>query len=211
MLRLTVTAHSIFRSCQARLGSQPCLRWSTCLQVSSPTSTCCSSTRSLVESRRWSNVSSNKAEGYYRLTSRDISIPPEAYDVVTSRGSGPGGQGAQSSSNKVELRVRMDVLKTLIDEETFTQLVEQQSRPSGALTADATTLIVTCYEHRSALKNKETCVEMLKDLIVDASWVPPVEADPIQTPSSTVSKHKNDRRKRGNMLKARSSARKGLW
>mmetsp|Transcript_28169 Transcript_28169/g.32602 ORF Transcript_28169/g.32602 Transcript_28169/m.32602 type:complete len:209 (+) Transcript_28169:42-668(+) len=197
--------------CRAGLTCTPI--WTTPFQRPgpSPALTNLTFTASPIESRRWSNISSNKSEGYYRLSSRDITIPPEVYEVTTSRGSGPGGQGAQSSSNKVELRVRMDALQALIDEATYVKLVEQQSKPSGALTSDGTTLILTCYEHRSALKNKETCVEMLKDLIVDASWEPPVEADPIQTPSSTVSKHKFDRRKKGNMLKARSSARKGQW
>jgi ribosome-associated protein len=163
-----------------------------------------------VIARRFSQVSNHKVEGYYRLQRRDIVIPEASFEIRTSRGSGPGGQGANCSSNKVELRLRMDALLTLLDDATYVNLVRQQQN-GGALTGDGELLIVSAYEHRSALKNKDVCIDMIKDMIVHASWVPPVEADPVEMSEHTINRHKVERRKKGNALKMRKTARQGMW
>lgn len=77
-----------------------------------------SSTRSLAEE-----------QGYYKLTSPSAVPPIDAslYTVHTARGSGPGGQGTNSSSNKVELRVTSeDLLLYLM--ENFPEEVEVEVR-----------------------------------------------------------------------------------
>lgn len=96
-----------------------------------------------------------------------------------------------------------------LDDDTYTNLVRQQT--DKALTSDGELLIVSSHDHRSALKNKESCIAMIKEMIVKASWVPPVEADPIETSTSTINRHKVERRKKGMVMKMRSSVRQGKW
>lgn len=185
---------------------------SSLLPVGFATSAALAPLAAIMVSYRWSQVSNNKSEGYYRLDARNIRIPDDAYEILTSRGSGPGGQGAQSSSNKVELRLKVSALQSILDEDIFSAFLRRESKNNGGrLTCGDEYLVVSSHEHRSAQKNKEECIATVKDIIAKASWVPPVAADPIETPASTISKHKNERRKRSNALKARSAARRGLW
>ncbi|CAD2214277.1 RF-1 domain containing protein, putative [Angomonas deanei] len=156
---------------------------------------------------RGSKVSSYKEEGYYRLDKRQVRLDPSLYEIKTMRGSGPGGQGVNSSSNKVELRISMEKLAELYDEDIIQALCQQ----SGSVTADLSTLIVSSHDQRSALQNKEACIDKVKDLIVTASWVPPVEADPIEKSAHIVTQHKEKRRVKSNKNRMVRSARKGQW
>jgi protein subunit release factor B len=158
---------------------------------------------------RRSQISSFSRDGYYRLQWKEVEIDPSCYEVVSSRGSGPGGQGANSSSNKVELRVDLELLGESLEEGLLQALKRNEGGKS--ITSDGTTLIVSSYEQRSAHANKEACLRRVKQLIAEASWVPPVPKDPIQLSDSTITRHKLQRRIRGNALKARSAARRGLW
>ncbi|AIO00344.1 peptide chain release factor, putative [Leishmania panamensis] len=182
----------------------------------SPMLSCCTphhltaSLSSLTERARASHISSFKESGYYRLENpKRISIDPCVYEIRTMRGSGPGGQGVDSSSNKVELRADMELLSEFFDEELLAAL--RRNEAGGALTADGTTILVSCHEHRSALQNKEGCLRKLQALLHKASWVPPVEADPVERPSFVVTEHKGRRRKKSNMGRMTRSARCGLW
>ncbi|KAG5498618.1 hypothetical protein JKF63_02904 [Porcisia hertigi] len=165
---------------------------------------------SLTEGMRASHNSSSKETGYYRLGNpKNIIIDPSVYEIRTMRGSGPGGQGTNSSSNKVELRVDVDLLSEFFDDELLSTL--RRNEAGGALTADGTTIVVSCHEHRSALQNKEGCLRKLQALLHRASWVPPVEADPVERPSSIVTEHKVRRRKKSNTARMTRSARSGSW
>ncbi|KPI90418.1 hypothetical protein ABL78_0494 [Leptomonas seymouri] len=162
------------------------------------------------EARRASHVSSFKKEGYFRLESpKLISIDPCVYEIHTMRGSGPGGQGTNSSSNKVELRADMEMLSNYFDEELLASL--RRNEAGASLTSDGTTIVVSCHEHRSGLQNKAGCVRKLQELLHKASWVPPVEADPIERPARLVTEHKAKRRKKSNASRMTRSARSGSW
>ncbi|CCW61685.1 unnamed protein product [Phytomonas sp. EM1] len=148
--------------------------------------------------------------GYYRLArANQIALDECVYEVHTKRGGGPGGQGTNSSSSKVELRVDMEMLSGFFEEEIMNQIRKNESQK--ALTRDGMTLVVSCHEHRSAFQNKEACIQKVKKIIQKASWVPLVDAELIQTPSHTISQSKTARRIKGNFGKMRRVARKGLW
>ncbi|KAG5472710.1 hypothetical protein LSCM4_02032 [Leishmania orientalis] len=165
---------------------------------------------SLTEGARASHISFLKEAGYYRLENpKHIIIDPSVYEIRTMRGSGPGGQGTNSSSNKVELRVDMELLSEFFDDELLSAL--RRSEAGGALTADGTTIVVSCHEHRSALQNKEACLRKLQMLLHKASWVPPVEAGPVERPSFMVTEHKVRRRRKSTMSRMTRSARNGSW
>lgn len=158
-----------------------------------------------------SHTSSFKQDGYYRLTPKEIEIPPHTYETTACRGSGPGGQGTNSSSNKIELRVSLELLAQTLDPELMVAFRQRNPCGDGIVSSDGSTMLVSSHEHRSALKNKEACLWRVRELLAEASWVPPVEAEKISTPSSTIHRHKQERRKKGNFLKMRSAARRGLW
>ncbi|KAK7194224.1 RF-1 domain containing protein [Novymonas esmeraldas] len=159
---------------------------------------------------RASHVSSFKAEGYYRLDNpKRIDVDPCVYELRTMRGSGPGGQGTNSSSNKVELRADLELLAEFFDDALLTAL--RRNEAGGALTADGTTLVVSCHESRSGLQNKEGCIRKLQEMLHRASWVPPVEADPVERPSFLVTEHKARRRRKSNASRMTRSARSGSW
>ncbi|KAH9580128.1 Peptide chain release factor class I/class II [Trypanosoma melophagium] len=157
-----------------------------------------------------SQISSFKVKGYYRLAQlKDIHIDDDCYSVQTMRGSGPGGQGTNSSSSKVELRASIPALNERFDEDLMHKLKENERGKS--LTSDESLLIVSSHEHRSVHQNKEACLRRLREIIQKASWVPPVEADPIKRSTSIVTARKVERRKKGSMQKMQRAARKGLW
>nr|CCC48408.1 conserved hypothetical protein [Trypanosoma vivax Y486] len=159
---------------------------------------------------RRSQISSFKKEGYFRIASpKEISIDDRSYTILVSRGGGPGGQGCNSSSNKVELRVRISELSSQFDERLIENL--RNNERGKSLTADETLLIITSHEHRSMHQNKEMCLQRLREFIHKASWVPPVEAGPIKRPATIVEAHKAERRKKSAIKKMRQMARRGLW
>lgn len=165
---------------------------------------------SLFAARRTSHISSFKQAGFYRLASpKQIVIDPCVYEMRTMRGSGPGGQGTNSSSNKVELRVDLEMLSDFFDEELLAAL--RRNEAGASLTADGTTIVLSCHEHRSGLQNKEGCIRKLQELLHRASWVPPVEADPIERPTHIVTEQKARRRKKSNTNRMTRSARSGAW
>ncbi|KPA83116.1 hypothetical protein ABB37_02822 [Leptomonas pyrrhocoris] len=180
------------------------------LVTSPPVSTTLCAAPCLLEVRRASHVSSFKHEGYYRLADpRHISIDPCVYETRTMRGSGPGGQGVNSSSNKVELRADMEMLSDYFDEELLAAL--RHNEAGASLTSDGTTIVVSCHEHRSGLQNKAGCIHKLQELLHKASWVPPVEADPIERPTRLVTEHKAKRRQKSNANRMTRAARSGSW
>ncbi|AAZ11812.1 RF-1 domain containing protein, putative [Trypanosoma equiperdum] len=183
------------------------LLWRGMLQVPSRPTIC---DNSLKVQLRHSRISSFKQEGYYRFArAKDIHVDESCFTLLTARGGGPGGQGSNSSSNKVEMRVNMASLSEYFDEELIGNIKANEC--GKALTSDETQLIISSHEHRSMYQNKEECIRRLQQMIHVASWVPPVEANPIKKPSHIVSERKNERRKKSAVKKMRQTARKGLW
>lgn len=170
---------------------------------------------------RFSRVTPSKASGYHRLPDvKQICIDEACYEVRTSRGSGPGGQGANSSSNKVELRVDLELLALSlmeggVEDGAVKDVVEGIRRNERLAErheeGSAGVLIVSSHEHRSALQNKEACLAKVRQIVKRASWVPPAPADPIQTPSRTITQRKLERRRKGRAIRMTRAARQGLW
>lgn len=69
------------------------------------------------------NSASQTEVGYYSLPSvKQIQIDKSVYEVNTMRGSGPGGQGTNSSSSKVQLKVDMNKLASFFDSSVINAL-----------------------------------------------------------------------------------------
>lgn len=108
--------------------------------------------------------------GTYRLPA-DFVIPEKAYTVVATRGSGPGGQGVNSSSNKAELRVSIQGLLEHcegMDLDTIDALREQAA---SRINKDDI-LVISSHESRSLNTNIKACLKIAHDIIYKASYVP---------------------------------------
>lgn len=148
--------------------------------------------------------------GYYRTHPQSLMLADHMYECVAVRGSGPGGQGCQSSSNKVELRVKLSELRQILDEVSFEALLRNDER---YITGNKELLIVSSHEHRSAAQNKASCIKRVEEMMTKASWEEPsYTAVPESTLSNrlvTATKHK--RWKDSSMRKARQQVRSGKF
>ena len=133
-------------------------------------------------------------EGYHKKTLADIEVRKWWYTTLYTRGSGPGGQGMQSSSNRVELRLNLELLASSdeFDESTIELLRKQQT----SKICKAGDLIVASHEHRSALKNEEECVARVRTMLFEAGYVQPVAKPPHELPKHVLKKAIEKRRKK---------------
>jgi len=99
---------------------------------------------------------------------RTVQLPLAELDVSFSRSGGPGGQHANTSSTKVELRWDLEASSALTPRQK--QLV--RSRLGSRLT-DEGVLVLQSSEHRSQTRNREAAVARLVALLSDALRVSP--------------------------------------
>jgi protein subunit release factor B len=138
--------------------------------------------------------------GYYRWEEATILFPKSVYEVKTSRGGGPGGQGVNSSSNKVELRIH---LSKMVDEGVLDGTTKEELEKTAAkfLTADKEILLISCHEHRSASENTAACFAKAKQLIKDASYVPPLSTPELKANYAKLNHAIDRKRKKANTNK----------
>jgi len=97
-------------------------------------------------------------------------LPRGALQWSFSRGSGPGGQNVNKVSSRVQLRVAMQVLESLLGQAAAGRLREA----AGARLTESDELLLTCDDSRSQRANRETCLRRLRGMIVSARRVPRV-------------------------------------
>ncbi|MDQ3343391.1 MAG: aminoacyl-tRNA hydrolase [Actinomycetota bacterium] len=99
---------------------------------------------------------------------RTVQLPLAELEVSFSRSGGPGGQHANTSSTKVELRWDLEASRALTPQQK--QLVH--FRLGSRLTDDGV-LVLQSSEHRSQTRNREAAVARLVALLSDALRVSP--------------------------------------
>ena len=143
--------------------------------------------------------------GTYSLP-RDFEFPQSVYTVTGTRGSGPGGQGVNSSSNKAELRLDVGLLTANCSEIPLEVIDRLREHAGSRLTKDDV-IVVTSHEHRSLTQNTKVCFKQLQDMLYAASYTPeknePVAPKPLH-PEKRVNHEKTAQIKR----KARNDARR---
>lgn len=88
-----------------------------------------------------------------------VTAPPEALRFAAVRAAGPGGQNVNKRSTKVELRLTVDALHMPQDARArLRRLAGKRINAEGEL-------IIASEEHRSQPRNKQECLDRLRDLL----------------------------------------------
>lgn len=122
------------------------------------------------------------------VTPGGISIPASAMTWRFSRGTGPGGQGVNTTDSRVELVVDLTELVT------SDQVAHRVRATLGA------TLRIVATTERSQLRNREAAVRRLAERI-DAAARPPRPRTPTRRTRSSVRRRLEAKRRRS-LLKA---------
>lgn len=122
---------------------------------------------------------------------RGVVIPGHELTVRTSRASGPGGQGVNTTDSRVELR--WDVVgSTALDDGQRARLRE---RLGPRLTVDGV-LVLHAEEHRSQHRNRDAARARLRELVTEA-LVPPRPRRPTRRTRASVERRLDAKRRRG--------------
>jgi ribosome-associated protein len=97
-----------------------------------------------------------------------IEVPEAALTFTQIAGGGPGGQHANKTASRVDLRVRLDAIP--LHPEAALRLADLAG---DRLTADGE-LLLSCDETRSARQNRTQVVERLCELVLAAQVRPKV-------------------------------------
>jgi ribosome-associated protein len=96
-----------------------------------------------------------------------IRIPDEELTFTFVRAGGPGGQNVNKVSSKAVLRWNLDASPSVPAEVKARLRVQQRRRIT--LTAD---LVLTSQQFRDQEKNRRDCLEKLRAIVLQATYVP---------------------------------------
>ncbi|HLO41651.1 MAG TPA: alternative ribosome rescue aminoacyl-tRNA hydrolase ArfB [Phycisphaerales bacterium] len=91
-----------------------------------------------------------------------VAIPEHAMSFAFSSSGGPGGQNVNKRATKAELRVQLAAIP--ISERARQRLADLAGRRMGS---DGE-VIITADEHRSQGRNKDACIDRLRELLLRA-------------------------------------------
>jgi ribosome-associated protein len=126
---------------------------------------------------------------------RSVAVPEEELDVQFARSGGPGGQHANTSSTKVELRFDVDGSRALSDG----QKARIRSRLGNRITKDGV-LVLQSSEHRSQTRNREAVVARFANLLGDA--LRPTKQRKKTRPSKAAKQRRLEQKRRTSEKKA---------
>ena len=96
-----------------------------------------------------------------------LAIPDDEFEWSYARSGGPGGQNVNKVASKAVLRWNI-AANTSIPADVKARLAQQQKR---FFTIDAG-VIITSQRYRDQERNREDCLEKLRAMIVQATFVP---------------------------------------
>jgi ribosome-associated protein len=95
-----------------------------------------------------------------------VRVDPSVVRFSYSSSGGPGGQNVNKRATKAELRVRIGDLPI------HAEARDRLAAFAGSRVTDDGELVLTSDEHRSQIRNREECLERLRELIVKAKVRP---------------------------------------
>ena len=131
------------------------------------------------------------------IIGRGVVIPAAELTLRASRASGPGGQGVNTTSSRVELRWDVGASTAL----TEPQRARVLTRLSSRLTADGV-LVLHAEEQRSQLRNRQAVVQRLRELVAEA-LVPERPRRATRPTGGSVRRRLDDKRARGEVERLR--------
>ena len=123
------------------------------------------------------------------------------FEFATSRSSGPGGQNVNKTETKVEVRFNIQ-LSQLLSENQKALLLTKLSKKL----VDGQTLIATCQETRSQLKNKIIVINKLNTLI-EKQLVPKILRVPTKPTKESKEKRILEKKQSGSIKAMRGNLR----
>jgi ribosome-associated protein len=133
------------------------------------------------------------------VVSRSVVVPAHELGWRFSRSSGPGGQSVNTADSRVELSVDVSTTTAL------SPLLRQRAldRLGGRLVDGV--LTVASSEHRSQLRNRETAMARMAELLRDAV-APPAPSRRRTRPTAAARERRlGEKRRRGAVKKLRQS------
>jgi len=126
-------------------------------------------------------------------------IPENDFVFSSSRSSGPGGQNVNKVNTKVEVRINIADSTWLSDDEKdlIYAKIGNRIRSGGEI-------IVTSQSERTQLKNKEKALSRLLKMLSEA-MSQDEERVPTRPTSASVSRRLDQKRKRSNIKKTRTT------
>lgn len=132
-----------------------------------------------------------------------VHVPEGVLRFTYASASGPGGQNVNKRLTKAVLRVR-------VEEIPMSAAARARLRALGGawLTGDESELVIASDEHRSQSRNRESCVERLRALVVRA-LVPPRKRVATRPSRSSVERRLESKRREGERKRGRGGTRDG--
>jgi ribosome-associated protein len=128
---------------------------------------------------------------------RGMRVPVTELEFRASRSSGPGGQGVNTTSSKIELRWNVRESAALTDAQRQRVL----DRLAPRLTDDGV-LILTGSEHRSQLRNREAVLARFRAIVGEA-LEPPTPRRPTRPTRASKEQRLEGKRRRSETKRLR--------
>lgn len=125
---------------------------------------------------------------HVRINKR-LSIPESELDFQASRSGGPGGQHANTTASRIQLRWNVDESHTLTDRRR--QIIRKRL---GNRIDSSGILQITVDTHRSQHRNREEAIERFAELVADA--LRPRKKRKKTRPSRAANQRRLDKKKR---------------
>lgn len=119
-----------------------------------------------------------------------VRVPEAALHVAFVRSSGPGGQNVNKRSTKCQLRIALDAIPL------GAAARARLAALAGASLTDAGEILIQDDTTRSAARNRDACMERLRDLIVRA-MVAPKKRRPTRPSRGAVQRRIDEKKQRG--------------